>query len=55
MLMVHSRNNKGVGVAHKVISPKNQPQLSHTTMGQYWLSVKSFQIDLKCCYGIKKK
>ena len=26
-----------VGVAHRVKSPKNQPQFSQTTMGQYWL------------------
>jgi len=24
-------------VAHEVKSPKNQPQFSQTTMGQYWL------------------
>jgi len=35
--VVHSRDNKGVGVAHKIIPPKNQPQFSQTMMGQYWL------------------
>ena len=35
--MVHSRDDKEVGVAHEVKSPKNQPQFSQITMGQYWL------------------
>ena len=34
---VYSRDNKEVGVAHEVKSPKTQPQFSQTTMGQYWL------------------
>jgi len=33
----HSRDDQEEGVAHKVISPENQPQLSQTMMGQYWL------------------
>jgi len=32
-----SRDDEEVGVAHKAKSPKNQPQFSQTTMGQYWL------------------
>jgi len=35
--VVHSRDNEEVGVAHKVKSPENQPQISQMTMGQYWL------------------
>ena len=35
--MVHSWDDEGVGETHKIISPKNQPQFSQTTMGQYWL------------------
>jgi len=35
--VVHSRDDQEVGVAHAVKSPKNQPQFSQTTMGQYWL------------------
>jgi len=27
--MVHSRDDKGTGVAHKVNLPKNQPQFSY--------------------------
>jgi len=36
-IVVHSRDDEEVGVAHKVQSPNNQPQFSQTTMGQYWL------------------
>ena len=36
-IVVHSRDDEEVGVAHKVKSPENQPQFSQTTMGQYWL------------------
>jgi len=39
MLVVHSRDHKGVDVADKITSPpKNQPQFSQQMMmGQYWL------------------
>jgi len=37
MIVLYSRDHQGLGVAHKKISPKNQPYLSHTTMWQYWL------------------
>ena len=36
-IVLHSRDHKGVGVAHKITSPKNQPQFSQMTMKQYWL------------------
>ena len=36
-VVLYSRDHKGVGVAHKIISPENQPQFSQT-MKQYWLS-----------------
>ena len=53
--MVHSRDNEEVGVAHKVISPKNQPQFSPTTMRQYWLGkTKLSEMLLKNYYNIKK-
>ena len=32
-IVVHSRDDKEVGVAHEVKSPENQPQFSQTTMG----------------------
>ena len=35
--IVLSRDHKGVGVAHKITSPKKQSQFSLTTMRQYWL------------------
>jgi len=35
--VVHGRDDEGVGMAHKIISPKNQPQFSQKMMGQYWL------------------
>ena len=34
-IVLYSRDNKGVGVAHKIISPKKQPQFPLTTMKQY--------------------
>ena len=36
-IVLYSRDHKGVGVAHRIISPKNQPQFSLMTMRQYWL------------------
>ena len=39
-IVVHSRDDKEVGMAHKVKSPENQPQFSQTTMGQYWSGIK---------------
>jgi len=38
--VVHSRDDKEVGVAHEVKSPDNQPQISQMAMRQYWLSPK---------------
>jgi len=35
--VVQSRDDEEVDVAHKVKSPKNHPQFSQMTMGQYWL------------------
>ena len=39
MIVVYSRNHKGVGMAHEIASPKNQRQFSLTTMRQYWLGI----------------
>jgi len=36
-IVAHGRDDEKVGVAHKVKSPKNQPQFSQTTMAQHWL------------------
>jgi len=36
-IVVHSTDDKEVGMAHKVKSSENRSQFSHTTMGQYWL------------------
>jgi len=36
-IVVHSRDDQEVGVAHKVKSPKNQPHFSQTMMEQHWL------------------
>jgi len=41
IIVVHSRDDQEVGVAHKVKSPKNQPQFSQMMMGQYWLGKTS--------------
>jgi len=50
--MVH-RDNKGVGVAHEIKPPKNQPRFSQMIMRQYWLDkTKLSNIILsKSCYG----
>ena len=37
MIEIYSRDDKGIGVAYKITSPKNQSQISQTEMGQYWL------------------
>jgi len=57
--VVHSRDDEEAGVAHKVESPKNQPQFSQTTMGQYWLdktkpkeAFRLTQNGFKSCHGI---
>ena len=38
-IVVDSRDDQevGIGIAHEVKSPENQPQISHIAMGQYWL------------------
>ena len=58
-IVMYSRDHKGVGMAHKTSSPKNQPQFTLTTMRQYWLGKtkpkqaldgpEMFSIS---CYGI---
>ena len=59
-IVVHSRDNQEVGMVHEVKSPKNQPQFSQMTMGQYWLGVSlnklSDQPEMlsKSFYRIKK-
>ena len=37
MIVLSSRDHKGVGVAHKITSPKNKSQFSLTATKQYWL------------------
>ena len=39
VIVLYSRDHKGVGVAHKIASAKNQPQFSQTTIRQYWLGL----------------
>jgi len=36
-LLIHSRDDKGVGVTHEIKPPKHQPQISQKMIGQYWL------------------
>ena len=36
-IVLYSKDHKGVGMAHEITLPKNQPQSSLTTMKQYWL------------------
>ena len=36
-IVLYSTDHKGVGVAHKRISPKTQPQFPLMMMRQYWL------------------
>jgi len=33
--MVHSRDDEGIGKAHKTTSAKNQPHFSQMMIGQY--------------------
>ena len=53
-IVVHRRDDEGVGVAHEIKSPKNQLQFYQTTMEQHWLgkakTQTSFQIDLYKCF-----
>ena len=37
MVVLYSKDHKGLGVAHEKTSPKNQLHVSLTTMRQYWL------------------
>jgi len=54
--VIHSRDDQEVGVVHEVISPENQPQLSQTMMGQYWLGKTKpkqvFRLDPKCFQNV---
>ena len=36
-IVLYSKEHKGVGVAHKITSPKKQPQFPLMTMRQHWL------------------
>ena len=54
IVVVHCRDHKGVGVAHKIISPKNQLQFSQTIMGSIklrfsltWNTFQKLLLDLK--------
>ena len=49
--MVHNRDNEGIDVAHEIISPKHQPQFSHTAMEQYCLD----KIMPKTCFQVDPK
>ena len=60
--VLYSRDHKGVGMAHKITSPKNQPKFSLTTMRQYWLCKLSLnklsdqpKILSTSCYRILKR
>jgi len=53
--VVHSWDNKEVGVAHKVKSPKNQPQFSQTMMEQYWLGQIKPKQTFKSTWNVFKK
>jgi len=59
-IVLYSRDHQGLGVAHKLLSSKNQPHFSHMMMWQYWLGKtkpKSLQIDpmlSTSCYRILK-
>ena len=55
-IVVHSRDNEEVGVAHEVKLPKIQPQFSQMIMGQYWLGQNKLsggpEMLSKCCTEI---
>ena len=45
MLVVHSRDNEAVNMAHE---PKSEPKFTQEMMGQYWLhTFKSIQNAFK--------
>jgi len=58
-IVVHSRDDQEVGMAHEVKSPDNQPQFSHTMMGKVKLSPNKLldqpEILSKSCHWILKK
>ena len=37
-IVVHSRDDEEIGMAHKIVSPKNQPQVSQMIIGQIKLN-----------------
>ena len=51
-MLLYSRNHKGVGVTHEIISPIKQPQFPLTTMRQYRLG--KTKPKRTSCYRIKK-
>jgi len=55
-MLIHSRDNQEVGMAHEVESAENQPQFSQMMMGQYWLGPNKLsdqpKILSKSCHGI---
>ena len=58
MIVLYSRDQKGVGVTHKITSPKNQPQFSQTMMRQYWFGPNKLsdqpEMPLKVATEFKK-
>ena len=51
-ITMHSRDDKGIDIAHKIISPINQPQFYQMMTGQYWLD--AFRSTQMFCYGVLK-
>ena len=39
VIVLYSRDHKGLGMAHEKTSPKKHPYFSLTTMKQYWLGL----------------
>ena len=58
-IILYSRDHKGVGVAHKITSPENQPQFSLMMTRQYWLGKtkpkQAFKSTQNAFNRIKKK
>jgi len=54
-VMVCSRDDQEVGMAHEIASPKNQPQFSQVTMGQYWLGKTKLKQALRLIQNAFKK
>ena len=55
MIVVHSRDQAVVGMAHETNSPRNQLQFFQTMMGQYWFRKTQPKQALRMTWNAFKK